>query len=292
MITGFVVLVSITTFLVCFVDCSSQTGIVGNGADVYVLEPESTFAVQYGEITFKIGVQLHPGSSLLHKNQICIREIGSSAGELCSEQSIFTVSGFSSGTHVITASLRSFADKESFQKGEYSLMGSSETVIDSVDGSYLVNHAMDSALSHRILQSDAKLSRLDYLYFPNSADRERDGGDKDITPNEYKIIGIAAMAMKEAERISGRAAVLRRKKVAFFMTTVSGIPPSDRYRDWLCEHAVFLEHGYELAIITGDDGKHPCCLAISLFKLCGLSLISVFLSSAQVSMKGYLVFAV
>lgn len=243
--------------IVIFCMCASQFASADehkNGADVFVLEPHSNFSALYNEITFKVAIMLHPGSILMHRSYICISEVGSSAGDLCVEQGVFTLSGFTSGTHVIIASLRSFADEASFQSGSYQLMGSTDIILDTVDSAYLVKHATDSQLSHRILQTNPELSRLDYLYVHN---RERNlnhsvpYGEMTLHPDEYTVIARPALAA--VETVVDPEPKL--KRVALFMASVLNVPPSDRYKDWLCEHIAFAKHGYELSIITADNGK-------------------------------------
>ena len=45
------------------------------------------------------------------------------------------------------------------------------------------------------------------------------------------------------------------KHIAMFMTVVSNLLPSNRFRDWLCDHAAFADRGYTLSVLTGGDGS-------------------------------------
>ena len=234
-------------------------------ADLIVYRPKNdTIEIHYGDFAnFDVAIAMHPGEHLLERSYICVSEKASGGEEQCTNQNAFDWSGFLSGTHLVAVSLKSYPDLERYEANRYFLTAESSVMIDTVDSAKIVAHIQHSRLAELILQRDATLSRFNHMFFYNNNTRAVIVENAQQTEYilKYKVIGAPVEVVShesnerdESPSNSGHQHQQQRH-VILFMTDTSHLLPSNRFRDWLCDHAAFADRGYTLSVLTGGDGS-------------------------------------
>jgi hypothetical protein len=240
----FVVLVGLSIIITC----SGDVGIV-------VLRPNEIElqGVEYADTVYlEVAVWVNDGSQIPKETVICASEVlpeleHSGGKKLCIAGSRFYMSGFMTGTNLMNITAERIASSDA---GDGEVFTSKLLLIDAVDSVLMRVHIDKGQLSQDLWEIAPGLKPLDYFYYANPFP---------AMPHHTDFTLIARMdtvthgGTESANAVSAHSSATlgqRRVRLALFARIAPQFVPSDRFLDWICDHAFLAAQGVDVVVIA------------------------------------------
>jgi hypothetical protein len=166
----------------------------------------------------------------------------------CTDSSAFAIDEFKCGTHLLGFTLESGSDKVLDEK----LM-----VVDVVNAAWLREDVEGGDLARSLDSLAPHLTRLDYLYYRNSQlSQLTNVSDTTHGADEFIVLAsTGGLVVPSTASDTSSALSPAMKSVALFARLAPTLVPSDRFYDWLCDHATFTAAGVDLEVVAPEPGK-------------------------------------
>jgi hypothetical protein len=208
--------------------------------------------------TVRLAIKVHLWSSLEadlipEQLRMCFTEFSAeydAAGDKksCTGSAAFAIDEFKCGTHLLSFTLESGSNK---------VLDEKIMVVDVVNTAWLSEDVEEGDLARSLDTLAPHVTRLDYLFYRNSQHLQLTNVTDATRGTDEFIVLASTSRMVVASPTSESSSPFnpRRRTVALFARTAPKFVPSDRFYDWLCDHATFTAAGVDLEIVAPEPGK-------------------------------------
>jgi hypothetical protein len=169
----------------------------------------------------------------------------------CIGSTEFTIYMSTSGTHLMGLSLES---------GTNTVLDEQWTVVDVVDEQWMTNDIKDGSRARSLERWTPPATSIDYLFYRNSQTSES-GITNGVS--EYTVLASTRGGVDSSTATMQNSTFKQlKRRVALFARIAPNFVPSDRFYDWLCDHATFTAAGVDLEVVAPEPGKLSSTIAV------------------------------